>query len=144
MHKLNEDDDFEEMAYDPEVLAFSHEGFEIRNPYLSECGRFSVDPELAYGFVPSHTGGGCMALVKDIGDNKSIWLTDESGTHIPYLDETDSALLGLFHGSEQIAFVTVGEIHFEGDEPKNVGKIEQEPLKPQKKSHSADGPEPGQ
>jgi hypothetical protein len=144
MHKLNDADDFEEMEYDPGVLAFSHEGFEIRNPYLSECGRFSVDPEITYGFILSHTGGGCMALIKDIGDNKSIWLTDDSGTAIPELEESGDALLGLFHGSQQIAIVTISDIHFEGDEPKKVAKTKNESLKAHQKSPVADDLAPGQ
>jgi len=54
--------------YDPKVLAFIDEDMEIRNPYFSPCGRFLVDPVKAYGFVETHTGGGCMALDLPHGD----------------------------------------------------------------------------
>lgn len=50
--------------YDPALLAFIHEGTEIRNPYVSPDGRTLVNPVVAYGFVEYHTGGGCMALMR--------------------------------------------------------------------------------
>jgi len=109
------DGDFQEADYDPALMAFIHEGFEIRNPFLSECGRFAVDPELAYGFFAHHTGGGCMALVKQLEDGRQIWLTDEGGSEIPEAHETDTAILGVFIEGDQIAYITVSEIPMESD-----------------------------
>ncbi len=109
------DGDFQEADYDPALMAFVHEGYEIRNPFLSECGRFAVDPELAYGFFAHHTGGGCMALVKQLEDGRQIWLTDEGGSAIPEAHEADTALLGVFIEGDQIAYITVSEIPMESD-----------------------------
>lgn len=62
--------------YDPALLAFNHEGTEIRNPYVSPDGRYLVSP-LIYGFVEYHTGGGCMALMRPHTDNRVLYLTQD-------------------------------------------------------------------
>ena len=111
------DGHFVDSEYDASLLAFVFEECEIRNPYLSECGRFTVDPIEAYGFKPHHTGGGCMALVKVLEDGRQIWITDVGGSAIPEADEIDEAILGVFVGGEQLAYITLSEIPMEGDIP---------------------------
>lgn len=103
------------VPYVSDALAFEHEGMSIRNPFLSDCGRFSVDPEY-YGFKPHHTGGGCMALRKDRPDGKYYLLTDSGGSEIPTAEEADDALLGLYEADEQFLLVKVGDIPFDSDE----------------------------
>jgi hypothetical protein len=63
--------------YDPALLAFIHEGTEIRNPYVSPDGRTLVNPVSAYGFVEYHTGGGCMALMRPHTEGRVIFLTQD-------------------------------------------------------------------
>lgn len=67
--------------YDPALLAFIHEGTEIRNPYVSPDGRTLVNPVEAYGFVEYHTGGGCMSLMLTHTDGRVFYLTQD-GTYI--------------------------------------------------------------
>lgn len=63
--------------YDPVLLAFIHEGTEIRNPYVSPDGRTLVNPVSAYGFVEYHTGGGCMALMRPHTEGRVLYLTQD-------------------------------------------------------------------
>ena len=70
--------------YDPALLAFQHEGKEIRNP-LQAAGPacvYWVSAE-TYGFYPFHTGGGCMALRKDLPNGNYLLLTTDDGGYIP-------------------------------------------------------------
>lgn len=60
---------------------FVFEGVEIKNPTLSSCGRFRVDPIGVYGFHVYQTGGGCTALHLDTSDGGYIWLTDGEVSH---------------------------------------------------------------
>lgn len=62
--------------YEPALLAFIHEGTEIRNPYISPDGRTLVSP-LIYGFVEYHTGGGCMALMRPHTEGRFLYLTQD-------------------------------------------------------------------
>lgn len=131
MHKLNEDGLFDEVEYEPELLAFEHEGTEIRNPMLSECGRFTVDPCEAYGFELHHSGGGCMALVKELSNGDSLWLTDESGSDVPDEDDPSTNIIGRFNkDGEQVAFITMGDLP--SDEVDNT-------IKPKSKHDSEPG-----
>lgn len=63
--------------YDPALLAFIHEGTEIRNPYISVDGRTLVNPVEAYGFVEYHTGGGRMALMRPHTEGRVFYLTKD-------------------------------------------------------------------
>lgn len=63
--------------YDPALLAFIHEGTEIRNPYVSPDGRTLVNPVLAYGFVEYHTGSGCMALMRPHTEGRVLFLVQD-------------------------------------------------------------------
>lgn len=55
---------------------FDFLGVEIRNPTLSPCGRFLVDPKEAYGFFQVDTGGGCTALQLNVKGGGHVWLSD--------------------------------------------------------------------
>lgn len=99
------------VPYNADLMAFTHEDFQIRNPLLSECGRFWVSAE-TYGFEPFHTGGGCMALRRDVPGDRYLLLTSSDGSHIPDKPEdADTAILGLYtNGGDTIATTIVGEI----------------------------------
>ncbi len=128
------DGHFVDAEYDASLLAFVFKGCVIRNPYLSKCGRSTVDPIEAYGFKPHHTGGGCMALVKVLEDGRQIWITDEGGSAIPEADEIDEAILGVFVDGKQLAYITVSEIPMEGDIPTLASDAKQ----PKRKKQDAD------
>lgn len=103
------------VAYDPTVLAFVHEDMEIRNPMLSECGRFDVDPKY-YGFEEYETGGHCLALIKTLENGDYLLLTDEDGGGIPETGDLN-ALLGRYtNEGVPIAVVTLGNVPFDSDE----------------------------
>jgi len=63
--------------YDSALLAFIHEGTEIRNPYISADGRTLVNPVEAYGFVEYHTGGGRMALMRPHTEGLVFYITKD-------------------------------------------------------------------
>ena len=75
------------------LVYFEHNGYEIHNPTMSECGRFSVSPEY-YGFEVYHTGGGCTAWRRELPDGRYMLLTDvEAGlTHV--FSDGEAILLG--------------------------------------------------
>ncbi|MFC0710403.1 hypothetical protein [Azorhizophilus paspali] len=50
MYLITESGRNDKALYDPALLAFQHEGVEIRNPYRSPCSCFEADPMAAYGF----------------------------------------------------------------------------------------------
>lgn len=104
-------------AYDPALLAFVHEGVEIRNPYLSPGGRFEVDPVLAYGFKEVWTGGDCKALDLALPDGSVLRLTDEDGLRIPEPGEWEGAIIGrLSSDHEEIAWCVLGEVPLATDQ----------------------------
>ena len=41
---------YQEREDDPRVIGFEHEDMYITNPFMDESGRFSVAPQVAYGF----------------------------------------------------------------------------------------------
>lgn len=84
------------VPYSPDVLAFVHNDMQIRNPMMSECGRFGVDPK-DYGFDEYHTGGGCMALRKMLPCGEYFLLTDADGCNIPLAEEWATALYGRYY-----------------------------------------------
>jgi len=97
--------------YDPALLAFIHEGDEIRNPYLSPCGRFEVDPVSTYGFKEVWTGGDCKALDLRLPDGSVLRLTNEDGLCIPDAGNWESAIIGrLSSDHNEIAWCVLGEV----------------------------------
>jgi hypothetical protein len=97
--------------YDPALLAFDHEGAEIRNPFLSPDGMEIVDPVATYGFAEIHTGGGCMALSRALPCGGSIILTDNDGSELPYQREMAEALIGRWDKEgEQLACMVLGMV----------------------------------
>jgi len=98
------------VPYVPDALTFEEGGMQIRNPFLSDCGRFEVSPK-EYGFVEYTTGGGNMALMKQLPHGKYMLLTDEDGTSIPETSEWKTALLGVYNGNgEPIVSVCMGDV----------------------------------
>lgn len=114
MKKLQDDGRYADAPYEQELLAFEFEGTEIRNPYESECGRFEVDPK-SYGFVEHHTGGGCMALLKDLGDGAYLLITDSDGCAIPEKGDDgydmSDICIGRFNvEGEQLAYISLADL----------------------------------
>jgi len=85
-----------EVPYDPNVLAFRHNGVEVRNPLLTPEGVPGADPVKDYGFELRHTGGGCMALVKRLECGDELFLTDADGVGIPDPASPYEGLIGRF------------------------------------------------
>ena len=99
-------------------VGFEFNGNWITNPYLSECGRFAVDPSY-YGFYIQHTGGGCMALQKDLPpvgegpeNERLILITEDDGSSIPDANSLpENILIGLYCNdhSDHLALNTLQE-----------------------------------
>jgi len=97
--------------YDPAILAFDHEGTEIRNPFVSPDGMKIVDPVATYGFKKIDTGGGCVALRRDLPCGGGIILTDNDGSGLPYEREMSEALIGRWNAEgEQLACMVLGMV----------------------------------
>lgn len=106
------------VAYDAEVMAFEHEGMEIRHPFLSDCGRFSCDPAY-YGFTAWNSGGNTMVLRKDLPSGEYLLLTaeDEGIPDHTDLKEVEKSLLGRYtKGGDCIAYITMEDVPFSCDE----------------------------
>lgn len=103
--------------YDPKVLAFIDEDMEIRNPYFSPCGRFLVDPVKAYGFVETHTGGGCMALDLPHGDGTLRLVQDGIFIGDPH-DWKSCTIFFLSSSGEDVAYCDLANVpmYESGDE----------------------------
>jgi hypothetical protein len=98
------------VPYSADLLAFTHQEMQIRNPMLSECGRCTVDPR-SYGFDEFHTGGGCMALRKMLPCGEYLLLTDADGCDIPSAEEWETALYGrYYHDGDPAILITLGDV----------------------------------
>lgn len=95
MHLYGKCDENTFVAYEASLLAFEHDGIDVRNPYLSLCGRGLCDPVETYGFEEATTGGGLMALQKDLPDGRYLRI-DYDGC-IPDVDEWDKATISLYN-----------------------------------------------
>lgn len=103
------------IPYTADLMSFEHMDMNIRNPMLSECGRFAVDPEY-YGFEPHHTGGGCMGLRKDMPNGDYFLLTDSSGIGIPTAEDADTAVYGRYTGGgTPYATITLQDVPMAGE-----------------------------
>ena len=69
-------------GYKKDLLAFVFEDVEIRNPFLSECGRFDVDPSV-YGFFQKNDQPLGIRLEKKLADGETLCI-------LPSLPEHDS------------------------------------------------------
>lgn len=97
------------VQYSDELMSFAFGEMQIRNPQLSECGRFAAQPQ-QYGFEGWSSGGGCVVLRKNI-EGRYFVLTDSSGCDLPNGDATD--LLGLYtDDGDPMAIIRVGDIPF--------------------------------
>jgi hypothetical protein len=107
----------ERNSYDKNLLAFSDDGEEIRDPFLSPCGRFQVDPR-QYGFAEWATGGGCKALRRELDGGHYLLLTDESGLDLPDPGDASSALLGRYdENGEELLVCRIADVVMYDEEP---------------------------
>lgn len=98
------------VPYSDELMSFSYGEMNVRNPLLSECGRFAAQP-LQYGFEGWASGGCCVALRKQLESGRYLLLTGPSGADLP--DATGEDLLGLYsQEGEPIAIISVKNIPF--------------------------------
>lgn len=98
------------VPYSDALMSFIHNDMQIRNPLLSECGRFAVDPK-EYGFEGWHMGGGSIGLRKELEGGRYMLLTDSDGLDLP--DSTGEDLLGLYSkDGEPIAIIRIKDIPF--------------------------------
>ncbi|WP_282366404.1 hypothetical protein [Pseudomonas sp. PS02290] len=97
------------VPYDPALLAFVHEGTEIRNPYVSPDGRTLVSP-LIYGFVEYHTGGGCMALMRPHTEGRSLYLVQD-GAYIADPQDWRECVISLSdEEGDELAYCDLGAV----------------------------------
>lgn len=102
------------VPYSPELMAFTHNDMQIRNPWLSECGRICVDPKV-YGFEPWDGGGGSVALYLQRDQGRYMLFTDSSGLELP--DASGDDLLGLYtEDGDGVAVIRVGDIPLDSEE----------------------------
>ena len=88
-------EDRSQAHYDPTVLAFEHEGREIRNPLQDSEGCWT-NPTV-YGFYVQQTGGGCIAYQLDLPNGDYLVLTSEDGSDLPDKPEdAEDAVLGRY------------------------------------------------
>ncbi|QYW06447.1 hypothetical protein uan_035 [Pseudomonas phage UAntarctica] len=100
------------VAYIDELMSFTVNDMTIRNPLVSECGRFAVDP-IEYGFEPWDGGGGSVGLYLQREEGRYMLLTDSSGLELP--DASGDDLLGLYtNEGEPMALIRIGDIPFQG------------------------------
>jgi len=98
------------VQYSDKLMAFTHGDMQVRNPLLSECGRFAVDPK-DYGFEGWASGGGCVALRKELESGRYMLLTCSEGLDLP--DATGDDLLGLYSkDGDPIAIIHIKNIPF--------------------------------
>lgn len=83
MIKFDADGNRVEAPYDAELLSFVSDDMQIRDPFISECGRFTLDPVKDYGFAHMNTGGGCLALVLELPEGEYLMLTATDGISLP-------------------------------------------------------------
>lgn len=76
------------------------------HPLLDDSGDLAVPSD----FEMVHTGGGCMALRRDVGDFYML-LTTGDGCYVPDLDDWEDNLIGVYRieDNEEIACVTATE-----------------------------------
>ena len=79
---------------------FVSNGQNITNPFASECSRFQVDPQKHYGFEVFGTGGGNVALRKNLDNGYYVLLTDETGLDIP--DNPNKWCMGLYDSEDEL------------------------------------------
>lgn len=109
------------------LLRFVHEDTQICNPFESECGRFSVDPVEAYGFVVRGTGGGCEALELYLENGNVLRLTDESGMNLPDSESLGDSLIGLYdQDNEELACASLADV-WDDYQAELEGTIKQSP-----------------
>ncbi|RMM39058.1 hypothetical protein QO021_28405 (plasmid) [Pseudomonas amygdali pv. lachrymans] len=96
--------------YDPGKLAFHHEGYEIRNPFLMPDGVTPCEPTY-YGFSLDGTGGTGVAWHLYLPDGHMLVICDNLDGETPADANTwPEASIGLLDGPEEILTWILGEV----------------------------------
>lgn len=102
------------VPYDPSLLEFEFEGMGIRNPFVSDCGRFGADPLKDYPFQVVERDGVVVAWRQDLPDGRQLLLTDGEGLQPPVAGKFDDALLTLMSTEgKPVASCMIKDIPFE-------------------------------
>lgn len=109
--------------YDPALLAFIHEGTEIRNPYVSPDGRTLVSPVEQYGFVEYHTGGGCMSLMRPHTEGRVFYLTQDGAYIADPQDWRECTMFVCDADENELAYCELAEVP-SANEPGHQNAIE--------------------
>jgi hypothetical protein len=80
---------------------FSFDNVDIFNPTLSSCGRFVVDPAVAYGFEVREIGDGSTALRLDV-ENGYVLLTDDHASHDIQIYPNEPFRMSLFTDDDEL------------------------------------------
>lgn len=97
-------------TYDPAKLAFHHEGYEIRNPFLMPDGVTPCEPTY-YGFSLDGTGGTGVAWHLYYPDGLMLVICDNLDGETPAdADTWPEASIGLLDGPDEILTWILGEV----------------------------------
>jgi hypothetical protein len=97
-------------VYDPALLAFNHEGYEIRNPFLMPDGVTPCEPTY-YGFSLDGTGGTGVAWHLYLTDELMLVICDNVDGETPAdADTWPAASIGLMDGADEILTWVLGEV----------------------------------
>lgn len=91
-----------EAPYDPQILAFIHDDAEVRNPMRSECGRFSIDPRVEYGFKNHMVDEVCVAWTRELPGAGTIFLINRDGGCPLLLGDDEHVVIARYDGSGKL------------------------------------------
>lgn len=96
----------------PDVpFAFSHNGMQIDNPTISECGRFNVSPEY-YGFTIWETGGGCTAHGREfVLEGRKVLMLITNGDLCHVTNEDTNFVIGLYDEEMEALEINVWNVN---------------------------------
>jgi len=102
------------VPYDPDLLEFEFEGMGIRNPFISDCGRFDSHPLKDYPFQVVEKNGVAVAWSLTLPDGRQLALTDSEQRQPPVEGQFDTALLTLQDADgKSVASCAIKDIPFE-------------------------------
>ncbi len=103
-------DEIPPRVYDPTLLAFHHEGFEIRNPFRMPDGVTPCEPTY-YGFSLDGTGGTGVAWHLYLPDGLMLVVCDNDDGETPADAHTwPEASIGLIDGADEILTWILGQV----------------------------------
>lgn len=79
---------------DAPLISFVQNDVTNFNPFISECGRFTLEPS-HFGFEKASTGGGYVAWIKQFDNGWQIWVVSQDETEYATGENTD--VIGLFN-----------------------------------------------